>query len=82
MGTGSWTKDAFVNYTCATKGVGLDDFAISTLSAQEVYKADRLQKELNPYGIMRECCENEEHPRTLLVRSALGVQQKIDSLWA
>lgn len=71
MGTGSWTKDAFVNYTCATKGVGLDDFAISTLSAQEVYKVQSLQKELNPYGIMRECCENEEHPHTLPVILAL-----------
>lgn len=73
MGTGNWTKDAFVNYTCATKGMGLDDFATSSLSAQEVYKAHSLQKELNPYGAVRECCENEEHPNTLPVILALDV---------
>lgn len=71
MGTGSWTRDAFINYTCATKGMGVDDFATSSLSTQEIYKANSLQKELNPYGIMRECCENEEHPNTLPVILAL-----------
>lgn len=74
MGNGTWTARSFAAYTVTTKNMSLDDFASSsTLNATQVYKSHTLDKALNPFGITRECCDNEEHPNTLPVILALDV---------
>lgn len=74
MGGGSWTTKAFVNYVSTTKAMSMDDFASTrNLTVQSVYKAHRLSEVLNPYQVMRECCDSDEHPNTLPVILALDV---------
>lgn len=81
MGTGSWTSKAFADYTVSTKCVAnVDDFVKSRgISTQDVFKVDTLSKSLNPYRIMRECRDNDEHPNTLPVILALDVTGSMGS---
>lgn len=73
MGGGSWTSASYDAYTKGTRGMDSVTYAASTLNTQEVYKARAMDKELNPKNVMRECCDTEEHPRTLPVILALDV---------
>lgn len=74
MGSGSWTTQTFANYVSTTKGMSMDAFTTtSNLATQNVYKACRLSEVLNPYQVMRECCDSDEHPNTLPVILALDV---------
>ena len=75
MGTGSWTIQAFADYTVATKNVAnVDDFVTcNNISTQDVFKVNRLSKVLDPKNIMRECRDNDEHPNTMPVILALDI---------
>lgn len=54
--------------------MSMDDFASAhNLTTQSVYKAHRLSEVLNPYQVIRECCDSGEHPNTLPVILALDV---------
>ncbi len=69
MGRGTWTNQAFVNYSTA-KGMSVDASTGSITGnylAQEMFKQRHIAPELNPYNVMRECCDNEEHPNTVPV---------------
>lgn len=69
MGTGTWTNQAFVNYSTA-KGMSVDASTGSITGnylAQEMFKQRHIAPELDPYNVMRECCDNEEHPNTVPV---------------
>lgn len=73
MGGGSWTSNAFEDYTYSVRNCSVNDFEISHYSAQELYKSRGLSPVLNPYKVMRECCDSDEHPNTLPVILALDV---------
>ena len=73
MGTRSWSDSDYAAYTCVTKSCSVDDFTTMSFSAQELYKSRKLANVLNPYNVMRECCDNEEHPNTTPVILALDV---------
>lgn len=73
MGSGSWSTKDFAVYTSSTKGCSLDAFEKASYSAQELYKSRGLSPVLNPYNIMRECVDSEEHPNTFPVILALDV---------
>lgn len=73
MGGGTWTTSNFANYVTNTRGLSMDAYATKSFSVQEMYKARSISKVLNPYGVMRECCDSEEHPNTLPVILALDV---------
>lgn len=85
MGGGSWTRDSFVNYTCATKSAYASVTADGTLNldcnvtTQEMFKSRSLAEELNPMNVMRECCDSEEHPNTRPVILALDVTGSMGS---
>ena len=75
MGGGSWTRSAFTAYS---KSVGRDVDLSSgdlkgTYTTQEMFKARHLDEALNPYNVIRECCDSEEHPETIPVILALDV---------
>lgn len=75
MGSGSWTRKAFSDYS-TTKGMRtLSDGSldIKSRSAQEIYKARKLDKALNPLNVIRECRDSKEHPNTIPVILALDV---------
>lgn len=65
MGCGSWDEKTFATYTM-TKGRSVDSSGVitDTLSAQEMFVSRTLAPELNPYNVMRECCDSKEHPNT------------------
>ena len=49
----------------------LDDLA--NLDTRQIYDATRLDPMLNPHGVIRECCDSEEHPNTFPIILALDV---------
>lgn len=74
MGGGSWTRDAFVDYSVSSgRRVTAKGDLDSSYTAQDIYKSNKLQKELDPYNVMRECRDSEEHPNTIPVILALDV---------
>lgn len=80
MGGGTWTTDSFSDYTTRTRGLSADEFSSADgLSAQEIYKSLGLSEVLNPYQIMRECRDSDEHPHTLPVILALDVTGSMGS---
>lgn len=75
MGSGSWTASAFRSYA-GEKDAVVDNFGVMRThykSAQEMYKSRDLDKMLDPYDVMRECCDSEEHPQTVPVILAIDV---------
>ena len=75
MGGGSWTTQSFTSYSTVTKGATLNSRGVldTSMSNQEMFKARRVDKALNPYNVMRECRDSEEHPETTPVILALDV---------
>lgn len=74
MGGGSWTKNAYMSYaTTMCRAVGLDGSIKGEYSAQEMFKSRSLDEALNPYNVIRECVDSEEHPNTVPVILALDV---------
>lgn len=75
MGSGSWVTKSFENHY---KSRGMDyDGSTGTIrgayKAQDMFKANRISNELNPYNVIRECCDSEEHPQTIPVILGLDV---------
>lgn len=81
MGGGVWTSSAFANYISttglSTTASTIDGVTYRTISAnytvQDLYKSHALSEELNPFKVIRECCDSEEHPNTIPVIFALDV---------
>lgn len=74
MGSGTWTKNDYYNYA-KTIGRTIDDNGAldEAYTAQELFASTRLQPELNPYKVIRQCCDTQEHPKTIPVILALDV---------
>lgn len=74
MGCGTWTSSSFTNYsTSRGRSVSLDGSISGSYSNQEMFKSRNLDKALDPKNVIRECCDNEEHPNTIPVILALDV---------
>ena len=75
MGSGSWSDKDFVTYSCSL-GRTVDSTTgsvIGTYSNQEIFRATKLNKDLDPYKAVRECKDTIEHPNTVPVILALDV---------
>lgn len=78
MGSGSWTSCAYVTHSTTTRGYNsMADFM--SASAQDLYRSNKLEDCLNPYKVIRECCDSEEHPNTVPVILALDVTGSMGS---
>jgi hypothetical protein len=78
MGGGSWTTCSYNVHS--TKGRGfatMDDFL--NANSQELYRSHKLEDALNPYKVIRECCDSDEHPNTIPVILALDVTGSMGS---
>lgn len=74
MGGGAWTYNTFRDYTTtayASKGVSnklsFDTYTgavVANVSNQELFQSKSIDPMLNPYGVMRECRDSDEHPHT------------------
>ena len=74
MGYGAWRRSDFNEYSKKIhRSVGADGKLAGSYSNQELFKARNLDRMLDPHGVIRECCDSEEHPNTLPVILALDV---------
>lgn len=78
MGGGSWTSKDFASYsTSRGLDISYDSSGYATIddkySTQDLYSSNFLQDILNPYGVIRQCCDSDEHPNTIPVILALDV---------
>lgn len=62
MGSGSWTSDSMRRSYAARGFKSLDD--VRSASTQQVFTSRNLDPYLNPYNVVRECCDSDEHPNT------------------
>lgn len=80
MGSGYWNRNSFDNYS---RGRGRTLRADGTIdgnySAQEIFRSTNLDPALNPYKVIRECCDSDEHPNTIPVILALDVTGSMGS---
>lgn len=75
MGSGSWSASSFADYS-TRRGYHYDTVTGSikgSHSAQEMFRSRRLEKELDPKGVLRECRDSDEHPHSRPVILALDV---------
>lgn len=80
MGGGSWTRDSFRNYSRSIgRTVGADGSLSGNYSAQDMFKSRQIDPALNPYKVIRECCDSAEHPETVPVILALDVTGSMGS---
>lgn len=75
MGGGSWKTESYVNYSLSTgkkvnRHTGVLD---ASYTAQDLYTSTKMQPELDPYKVVRECRDSDEHPNTIPVILALDV---------
>lgn len=78
MGGGTWTSCSYNSYATTrgfttTKNARGTDVLSAAYSVQDLYKASRLDKDLNPRNVIRECVDSKEHPNTLPVILGLDV---------
>lgn len=74
MGGGSWTRDSFRSYSSTKKMSVASDGSISgDYHAQDMFKQRMIAPELNPFKVIRECCDSAEHPNTIPVILGLDV---------
>ena len=74
MGGGSWTTSAYKSYaTTMCRAVTTDGDIKGDFSAQQMFTKRSMDEQLNPYNVIRECVDSEEHPNTVPVILALDV---------
>lgn len=72
MGYNTYNSRDFEYHSTTVRGFkSMDEF--SKASTQELYRAKGLEEELNPKGVIRECCDSPNHPETIPVILALDV---------
>ena len=76
MGGGRWKREDFARYSASRGRSVCADGHIDTSGmrgAQDMYRARSLDPDLDPFKVVRECCDNDEHPETVPVILALDV---------
>lgn len=80
MGYGSWSSSTYSTYsTSRGRSVMADGSLDSRYTAQDLYKSTKLDPILDPKGVVRECCDSDEHPATIPVILALDVTGSMGS---
>ena len=74
MGCGSWTSKSFTSYANSRgMDVSTSGAILGNYSNQEIFKSRSINPALSSVNIMRECCDNDEHPNTVPVILGLDV---------
>lgn len=69
MGGGAWSSNEF-HKTIKTRGFSSVD-AITNSAVNQSFTATYMDEKLNPYKVVRECVDTEEHPNTVPVMLCL-----------
>lgn len=72
MGCGIWNSSDFEKYS-SSKGRSVDKSGKVVDSSQQIFTERSLNKDLNPFHVMRECCDTAEHPESLPVIIGIDV---------
>lgn len=74
MGSGYWNRNSFASYSGSMgRKLRSDGTIDGDYSAQDMFKSRQIDPALNPYKVIRECCDSDEHPNTVPVILALDV---------
>ena len=73
MGSGSFTTTSFTAYSTSRGRIVDSNGTVTSNSLQDFYQQTHIHKDLNPYKVVRECCDSEEHPNTIPVIIGLDV---------
>lgn len=80
MGYGSWSSSTYSTYNASLgRAVTSKGTLDSRYTAQDLYKSRNLDPMLDPKGVVRECCDSDEHPATIPVILALDVTGSMGS---
>ncbi len=80
MGGGRWNRASFDDYSRrAGRRVSAGGDIVGDYTAQEMFRSRQIADVLNPCGVVRECCDSEEHPETIPVILALDVTGSMGS---
>lgn len=84
MGWGSWTNSAYTTYSTSLGRSTVTTSNGTTVlnscyTAQDLFTSRRLDEKLNPKGVVRECCDSDEHPNTIPVIFGLDVTGSMGS---
>ena len=77
MGSGSWSSETYSSRLTDWGFASVNCLASSSVG--QVYKSRCLDPMLDPRGVIRECCDSEEHPNTIPVILALDVTGSMGS---
>ena len=73
MGSGSFETSSFISYS-TSRGRTIDaKGTVTSDNLQDFYQQTHIHKDLNPYKVVRECCDSDEHPNTIPVIIGLDV---------
>ena len=82
MGYGSWSESNYCSYSasvgrsyCASTRTFSDTYT----SSNQAFVAKRIDEAMDPKNVMRECCDNDEHPNTIPIILALDVTGSMGS---
>lgn len=82
MGSGSWTRENYATYCCSvgrSYTASTDSFSDTYTYSSQAFVAHRIDEAMDPKNVMRECCDNEEHPSTIPIILALDVTGSMGS---
>ena len=80
MGSGNWTATSYSTYSKSVgRKVTADGVLDGTFSAQEMFKQRKCADALNPFRVVRECRDSDEHPNTVPVILGLDVTGSMGS---
>ena len=79
MGSGSFETSSFISYS-TSRGRTIDaKGTVTSDNLQDFYQQTHIHKDLNPYKVVRECCDSDEHPNTIPVIIGLDVTGSMGS---
>lgn len=76
MGGSCWSVDSYRTYACSTGreyDAATNTIATNYCDSSQAFTSYELNESLDPKGVVRECCDSEEHPDTVPVILALDV---------
>lgn len=82
MGSGSWSESNYCSYSTSvgrSYSASTRSFTDTYTSSSQAFVAKTIDESMDPRKVMRECCDNKEHPNTIPIILALDVTGSMGS---
>lgn len=74
MGYGRWTDDSFRKYSKSKgRSVNASGAVVGDYDNQSIFRSTSVDPALNPFKVVRQCCDSEEHPDVVPVILELDI---------